>query len=260
MVKKIASRLAESGPPWRSGVGADDASFSFPRGLRFTTLIIDLAIVCADLGSVTLGHDRPLFPQNGLEFGALITVLLLAMVIFIRQGLYRAIIRHMGPQAVWDLVGAVTGVALLLAGLSYFAKLDVAPSAPGIFWLLLFFGMGGVRLLARAVHQTSSARGSRRVVIYGAGESGRQLLHALNHGAGYDVVAFVDDDPSLYNAVINGRPVFSSALLESLVHDQGISQVLLAVPSASPDRRREIINSLVGIPVHVRTVPKISSW
>ena len=98
MVKKIASRLAESGPPWRPGVGADDASFSFPRGLRFTTLlIIDLAIVCAALmGSVTLGHDRPLFPQNGLEFGALITVLLLAMVIFIRQGLYRAIIRHMG--------------------------------------------------------------------------------------------------------------------------------------------------------------------
>lgn len=260
MVKKITSRLTRSGSQWRSEVSPAGASLSLPRGLRFTALlIIDLAIVCAALmGSATLGHDRPLFPKDSLEVGALAAVLLLAMIIFIRQGLYRAIIRHMGPQAVWDLVGAVTVVALLLAGLSYFAKLDVATATPGIFWLLLFFGMGGVRLLARALHQTSSSRGSRRVVIYGAGESGRQLLHALNHGAGYDVVAFVDDDPSLCNAVINGRPVFSSTLLESLVHDQGISQVLLAVPSASADRRREIINSLVGIPVHVRTVPKIS--
>ena len=260
MVKKFASRLAESGLPMTPVPQPKESPWFFPRELRFLILLAsDLAIVCAALmGSVTLGHERPFFPQNLLEVAVLAGVLLSASIIFIRQGLYRAIIRHLGPQAVWDLVGAVTLIALLLGLVSYLTQLDVAPSAPGIFWLLLFFGMGGIRLLAKALYQTSSGRGSRRVVIYGAGESGRQLLHALNHGAGYDVVAFVDDDHSLHNAVINGRPVFSSDFLESLVHEQGISQVLLAVPSASADRRREIINSLVGIPVHVRTVPKIS--
>ena len=260
MVKKLASRLAKSGLPMTSAPQPEDSPWSFPRELRFLILLAsDLVIVCAALmGSVTLGHERPFFPKDVIEVAVLTGVLLGASVIFIRQGLYRAIIRHMGPQAVWDLVGAVTLIALLLALVTYAVPLDAAPSAPGIFWLLLFFGMGGIRLLAKALYQTSSGRGSRRVVIYGAGESGRQLLHALNHGAGYDVVAFVDDDHALHNAVINGRPVFSSELLESLVHGQGISQVLLAVPSASADRRREIINSLVGIPVHVRTVPKIS--
>ena len=132
MVKKITSHLTRSGPQWRSEVSPAGAGLSLPRGLRFTALlIIDLAIVCAALmGSATLGHDRPLFPQDSLELGALAAVLLLAVIIFIRQGLYRAIIRHMGPQAVWDLVGAVTAVALLLAGLSYFAKLDVATATP----------------------------------------------------------------------------------------------------------------------------------
>ena len=112
--------------------------------------------------------------------------------------------------------------------------------------------------MARAFYQASSERGSRKVLIYGAGESGRQLLHALNHGANYEVYAFIDDDVVLRNTLINGRPVFHSDNLESLVKEQRIAQVLLAVPSASAERRREIINSLVGIPVHVRTVPKIS--
>jgi FlaA1/EpsC-like NDP-sugar epimerase len=83
-------------------------------------------------------------------------------------------------------------------------------------------------------------------------------LHALNHGANYEVYAFVDDDTSLRNTIINGRPVFSSKALETIVREQKIAQVLLAVPSVSAERRREIINALVGIPVHVRTVPKIS--
>jgi len=260
MVKKIASRLTGARFSNTVDSGSGESWSLLPRGLRFTALLAsDLIIVCVALmGSATLGHERPLFPQDTLEFATLLLVLACAAAVFIRQGLYRAIIRHMGPQAVWDLVGAVTVVALGVGFASYFLPLDIAAATPGIFWLLLFFGMGGTRLLARAFYQTSSGLGSRRVVIYGAGESGRQLLHALNHGTGYDVVAFVDDDPSLFHAVINGRPVFPSSLLESLVHEQGISQVLLAVPSASADRRREIINSLVGIPVHVRTVPKIS--
>ncbi len=158
MVKKLASRLAKSGLPMTSAPQPEDSPWSFPRELRFLILLAsDLVIVCAALmGSVTLGHERPFFPKDVIEVAVLTGVLLGASVIFIRQGLYRAIIRHMGPQAVWDLVGAVTLIALLLALVTYAVPLDVAPSAPGIFWLLLFFGMGGIRLLAKALYQTSS--------------------------------------------------------------------------------------------------------
>ena len=113
-------------------------------------------------------------------------------------------------------------------------------------------------MLLRVSYQISVRGAGKRVIIYGAGDSGRQLLHALNHGSNYNVIAFVDDASSVHNTVINGRPVLCSTLLESLVVEREVSQVLLAVPSASHERRREIINSLVGMPVHVRTVPKIS--
>jgi FlaA1/EpsC-like NDP-sugar epimerase len=222
-------------------------------------LLADLCLVClALMGSSSLGYDRPLFPASTFELLVLLGMVSFAATVFVGRRLYRSLIRHMGPHAVWDLVGAVTIVALGFALLNFYWQLNVASAAPGIFWLLLFFGTGGVRLLTRAYYQASAERGSRKVLIYGAGESGRQLLHALNHGASYEVYAFVDDDISLRNTVINGRPVFSSEALEAIVRQQKIAQVLLAVPSASAERRREIINSLVGIPVHVRTVPKIS--
>jgi FlaA1/EpsC-like NDP-sugar epimerase len=262
MVKHLQQRLNQS----RSHAGLSAAAMR-PDGrgrpsrrLRFAVLLLtDLSMVClALMVSSSLGHDRALFPANLLELLVLLGIIAFAAAVFIGRGLYRSLIRHMGPQAVWDLVGAVTIVALSFTIASFYWQLDVAPSAPGIFWLLLFFGAGGVRLITRAYYQAYAQRGSRRLVIYGAGESGRQLLHALNHGSHYEVYAFVDDDVALRNTVINGRPVFPSDELEALVKAQGIAQVLLAVPSASAERRREIINSLVGIPVHVRTVPKIS--
>ena len=262
MVKHLAKRLS------RSRSEADNAAvlkrvgtpMMSAHSVRFTVLLMaDMCLVClALMGSSSLGYDRPLFPASTFELLVLFGMVLFAATVFVGRRLYRSLIRHMGPHAVWDLVGAVTIVALGFALLNFYWQLNVAPAAPGIFWLLLFFGTGGVRLLARAYYQASSERGSRKVLIYGAGESGRQLLHALNHGANYEVYAFIDDDTTLRNTVINGRPVFSSKALETIVREQKIAQVLLAVPSASAERRREIINALVGIPVHVRTVPKIS--
>ena len=262
MVKQLNQRLNASRAKVESshGLSSSGGRWSPSRSLRFALMLFtDLCLVCLALtGSASLGYNRPLFPANTQELLVFLGILCFAATVFVGRRLYRSLIRHMGPDAVWDLVGAVTLVALSFALATFYWGLDVAPSAPGIFWLFLFFGTGGVRLVARAFYQASSERGSRKVLIYGAGESGRQLLHALNHGANYEVYAFIDDDVVLRNTLINGRPVFHSDNLESLVKEQRIAQVLLAVPSASAERRREIINSLVGIPVHVRTVPKIS--
>ena len=118
--------------------------------------------------------------------------------------------------------------------------------------------IGGTRLIVRASYQARLRSSTKNVLIYGAGESGRQLLTALHHGDQYRVVAFVDDDPRAQHSVINGLQVVRPRDLERLVEEHAITQVLLAIPSATAERRREIINSLVGLPVHVRTVPKIN--
>ena len=100
------------------------------------------------------------------------------------------------------------------------------------------------------------------MIIYGAGESGRQLLTALHQGDQYQVggVRRRRQQPAAFS-VINGLQVARpEELRNSLVAQHDITQVLLAIPSASPERRKEIINSLVGLPVYVRTVPGSMNW
>ena len=133
---------------------------------------------------------------------------------------------------------------------------DLGPEIAHYFALGLL-GIGGTRLTVRAYYKAKLRSLSEKVIIYGAGESGRQLLTALHQGDQYRVVVFVDDDSKLHHSVINGLQVAHPRELEQLVAQHDITQILLAIPSASAEHRKEIINSLVGLPVYVRTVPRI---
>ena len=222
-------------------------------------LLLDLMIVVGALyGAAIIGTDGPAQPVNEIWLLGVGVQLIATSLIFVWQGLYRSVIRYMGQQAVWDLVKGVTYSTLALAAVSVVTSLSLPGTALLVYWLLLFVGIGGVRLTSRAWHQISTRADARRVIIYGAGESGRQLLNALNHGSDYRVVAFIDDNPDLHETVINGRPVLGATDVANLVEEHVVRQVLLAIPSASQERRRAIINSLVGLPVRVRTIPKIS--
>ena len=222
-------------------------------------LILDLAVVLGALfGAASIGAEADVPSLDTLAPLTVGSLLIGTAVIFTSQGLYRSLIRYMGQQAVWDLVKAVSFSTLTLAAAIFFTDADLPATATLVYWLLLFVGVGGSRLISRAWHQSSAYGDARRVIIYGAGDSGRQLLNALNHGTDYRVVAFIDDNPRLHETVINGRPVFGADDLPSLVQEHAVRQVLLAIPSASQERRRAIINSLVGLPVRVRTIPKIS--
>ncbi|EED34796.1 polysaccharide biosynthesis protein CapD [Luminiphilus syltensis NOR5-1B] len=258
MVDNFRSRISRSSGRLR-GVGRhEDRQLRYGVRLSFLLLCDLLAVLASLAGAVGIGAGRPSLPTTELEVVVGLGLLVASGIIFVRQGLYRALIRYMGQQAVWDLVWSTTYSALVLSAMMLVTRVDVARTTPFVFWLLLFFTMGGIRLVTRAWHQSSARQGARNVVVYGAGESGRQLLHALNHGTDYRVVAFVDDDVRLHTSVINGRPVIGHKDLEDVIIEHDVAQVLLAIPSATPERRREIINSLVGMPVHVRTVPKIS--
>ena len=94
-------------------------------------------------------------------------------------------------------------------------------------------------------YQSRLRVGCDNVIIYGAGESGRQLLTALNHGDKYRAVAFVDDDPRLQHSVINGLQVAPPEQLEQLLSDHDITQLLLAIPSASAHNREVWMDSRV---------------
>ncbi|HBM84714.1 MAG TPA: nucleoside-diphosphate sugar epimerase, partial [Halieaceae bacterium] len=161
-------------------------------------------------------------------------------------------------QAIWAVITAVTYSTLILAASVFVAQAEVPRTMPFFYWGIALLLIGGTRLTVRAYYQAKLRSLSRNVIIYGAGESGRQLLTALHHGDQYRAVVFVDDDVRLQHSVINGLQVARPEEIKRLIGEHNITQVLLAIPAASPERRREIINSLVGLPVHVRTVPKIN--
>jgi FlaA1/EpsC-like NDP-sugar epimerase len=231
-----------------------------PRNIKQACLLcLDMLFVTASMWSaVALRWGHLNFELGTVEYVSAGVTVLASAVVFLRLGLYRAVIRYMGQQAIWAIIIAVTYSTLILGATIFFLQAQVPRSTPFIYWGLALLCIGGSRLIVRAYYQAKLRSLSENVIIYGAGETGRQLLTALSQGDQYHAVAFVDDNDYLQRSVINGLQVARPEDTEQLVAQHDITQVLLAIPSASTERRREIINSLVGLPVHVRTVPRFN--
>ena len=261
MVKKAAMRVLQAGADtWRSLREATERLVELPRNIKQAmVLLADMCFVAASMW-VAVAYPAGITSVHlgTVEIACALLTLLASAIIFLRLGLYRAVIRFMGQQAIWAIITAVSYSTLVLGAAVFFTRADVPRTLPFVYWALAMFSIGGSRLVVRAYYQAKLRSSSKNVLIYGAGESGRQLLTALHHGEQYRVVAFVDDDPHAQHSVINGLQVVKPGEIERLIQEHSITQVLLAIPSATHDRRREIINSLVGLPVHVRTVPKIN--
>jgi FlaA1/EpsC-like NDP-sugar epimerase len=186
---------------------------------------------------------------------------LLAIPIFVRFGLYRAVIRFMEDRVVFVVVGGVTVSAILLAAL---IALTHAPlfsrGVLGIYWLLAMVYVGMSRFLARSLFLRAEREqdSRRRVAIYGAGRSGTELLYALRAGRDYLPVAFFDDKTILQDTELAGLRVYSPDSLPELVTNKKIDEILLAIPSARRARRAEIINRLEGLRCKIKLVPSLS--
>ena len=231
-----------------------------PRNIKQACLLcLDMVFVAGAMwAAVAFRYGHLNFHLGPIEYLCGAVTLFASAIIFLRLGLYRAVIRFMGQQAIWAVITGVSYSTLVLGAAVFFTRAEVPRSMPFIYWGLALLFIGGTRLSVRAYYQAKLRSLSENVIIYGAGESGRQLLTALHHGDQYRAVVFVDDDPKLQRSVINGLQVARPEDLEQLIAAHDITQVLLAIPAASPERRKEIINSLVGLPVYVRTVPKIN--
>ena len=188
---------------------------------------------------------------------------LLAIPIFVRFGLYRAIIRYIGFRALWSVLQAVSLYAILLGLLFLFLRAEGVPRSVIIInWLVAILFVGGTRMVARwwltgAISETGAIHNSSkvRVAIYGAGAAGVQLANALAYSNEYKPVAFLDDKSELHNTHVNSLRVFPFSKIGELIPKLAIREVLLAIPTASRRRRNHIIELLEKYPVHVRTLP-----
>lgn len=190
-------------------------------------------------------------------------------------GLYRAVTRYVGHQAMAIIAVALTGTTLILAFALFFynpsgSNALIPRSVLIIHWLLSFAFLAGSRLamqhylrgLPRAPRSAAHIPLARRakpdkmrVAIYGAGAAGNQLLLALRLGRGRQPVAFIDDSSELTGRVIAGLPVYAPHRINELIKNAALQEILLAMPSATRMRRAQIVNFLTPYPVRVRSIP-----
>jgi FlaA1/EpsC-like NDP-sugar epimerase len=184
-----------------------------------------------------------------------------AIPIFIKLGLYRAVIRFMDDKVVTTVLSGVTLAVLVLTAVIMMARITPFPrSSIVIFWMFAMAYIGGSRFLLRGLLRTiEQAQDSRLpVAIYGAGRAGLQLLMGFQTGREFQVVAFFDDNKALHGRTYRGVEVFDPARIPELTASRRIGQILLAMPSVSRARHREIIERLEALHLPIKRVPGLA--
>ena len=188
----------------------------------------------------------------------------LALPIFITSGLYRAIFRYSGMPAMVAVARAMLLYGLAFAVVFTFIGVPGVPRTVGIIQpILLLVLVGASRAAARVwlgglYHQQLRKAALPQALIYGAGSAGRQLASAMANSPEMRVVGFLDDDDRLHGHVLNGLPIHNPGDLAEILSVSPITDVLLALPSVSRQRRNDILNSLKPHKVAVRTLPGLS--
>jgi FlaA1/EpsC-like NDP-sugar epimerase len=211
------------------------------------------------LSFVLLGKD--FFSQDQRFYFYLAIATTLSILVFARIGLYRALVLYMGLQSGFLILQGVTIATCMLAVSYFFSQTPLSSdfSILPIFWMIALLFIGGSRFVSKIFLQSliQNFRPKEPVIIYGAGSSGMQLVVALQNGDQYLPVAFVDDSHTMLGSTVHGIRVYSPNSLYELIESYSVRQILLAIPSATHTERKEILNRLEHLPVHVKTVPDL---
>lgn len=190
----------------------------------------------------------------------LAAVPLLAIPIFIPLGLYRTVVRYADERMLWTIsYGAFILTAVLATGAFMFGMITIPRSSFVIFWLLAVCFITLSRWMARnLIHRADRMERiakRERIAIFGAGRAGVQLAMALKSSPEYQVLAFFDDHRDLQGTSISGIRVYNPDIAEKIISNFGLEGLILALPSASRSRRREIIQEFERFGLSMKIVP-----
>ena len=200
----------------------------------------------------------------GSAMFAVVASVVLALPVFIASGLYRAIFRYSGLPAMVAVARAMVLYGIAFAAIFTFWGVEGVPRTVGLIQpMLLLLLVGASRAAARVwlgglYHQQLRKAALPQALIYGAGSAGRQLASAMANSPEIRVVGFLDDDDRLHGHVLNGLPIHNPGDLAEILSVSPITDVLLALPSVSRQRRNDILNTLKPHKVAVRTLPGLS--
>lgn len=222
---------------------------------RVISILADTVLLSlAFWGGFWVRLDDAMPIQSLLHWQTLALLVPVTIVVFMKLGLYRAVLRYVGFKVLWTVVLGVFISTMSLVMLTFFLAVPLPRTVPVIYFAFAIILVGGTRLFFRMLVN----RGKKTripILIYGAGSSGRQLQQALNQGQEFFTAAFVDDAKNLVKTTIQGINVYSPDIIADLIERFDIKKILLAIPSASRSVRQEVIRRLEPFPCEVLSIP-----
>lgn len=204
------------------------------------------------------------FRPNSLQLTVMAMAPFVAIPVFVKFGLYRAVLRYLPDQALWSMVRAMTLATLLWVAVVFLGAIyggeGVPRSIPVIYWFVGLLVVVSSRFVARALFNLPSGFRANKghTLIYGAGQAGAQLAQALRSAGDQSAIGFLDDNPRLHGFDVAGLRVYSPSELPVLIERFGVSDIVLSIPSAGAARRMEISGWLSRFPIKQRILPAIT--
>ncbi|MFZ0399192.1 MAG: nucleoside-diphosphate sugar epimerase/dehydratase [Methyloceanibacter sp.] len=238
-----------------------------PRWFKRIFLIVnDMALLTIALwAAYSLRLSQFYVPES---FGMILLMAaapIIGVITFHMRGLYKLVTRYIGPEGTTRIYVAVIIAVLAWALLVLLSGIKGHPRSVVVIYGLIAAGLirlsrqwaAALLLKAAPQHKPVSFDERKNVIIYGAGAMGVQLLRALNETNQFNMVAFIDNSPSLAGQVVHGVKVLRPGKIGKVISTENVKEVLLAMPSALRSERRAAIKALEPFPVVVKTLPAL---
>ena len=231
---------------------------------QFIMLLVDVITLLFALWlsfALRLGEG---FPSEYIfeSWWVFVAVPVVMIPLFVKLGLYRAVLQYIGIKVATTTFQATT-IACLVVGfmMMFFRESNLPRSVLPIFWFIINVFVITSRFLFKGyLYSWDSFVNSRKqAIIYGAGNAGVQLVESLQKSAVYAPVAFIDDLKAKQGTILNYLEVFPFEKIETLIKEKEAKVLLFAIPSASKKQRIQILKRLAKFPIEVKVLPSMDN-
>lgn len=199
-------------------------------------------------------------------------VTLIALISFLVIGSYKGVVRHTGVRDVYNIFNAICLSSIFTIFMVILNRqFNMLEDFTIPLSIIIIHSLIGFILLvaSRYVFKTSydnlvkKFKITKNVLIFGAGESGILTYNALTTSTNSKarVVGYVDEDVKKIGKSINGVTVYGPEdLTEFFIGKRDISEIIFSIHNISNKKLRELVQSLVDLPVQVKIVPPVEDW
>ena len=215
---------------------------------------------------ICLRYNTLYWPPTGMAALVALSAPVITIITFAYAGLYKLVTRYLGSRGHTRILACVAISVLVWAQLVFMSgQLGIPRSVVIAYGVIAALTIAVSRHLAAAMLKSSGINLTkldlddvrRPVLIYGAGQAGVELAHALARVRGREVVGFCDTSPTLWGQYVSGIKVYRPEKLIKVVERLGVKEILLAIPAEDRNERRLVLKELENYPVAVKVLPSL---